>query len=427
VVDRRRRRFLGCGAATLLLPACATVPERPPGQTRHFHVAIVGGGYGGASTARFLKRLDPEIRVTLIEYDKVHATGPASNWVIAGLKPFPSILARYRKLERLGVKVIHDWVSAIDVDGHNLRFDDGSRLGYDRLVVAPGVAMTWKALEGYDEKAAQSLPHGWLPGMETLQLAQQLKRLRRGATVLLARPAGDMSCPPAFYERAGLIADYLRNHDPTARLRLFDPSAPTPLRRRFEALWREAGLLGDGRGVIEQVTGRDARIHRVDPLGRKVYAGAIEQRHRADLLDVVPPQRAGRLAEAAGLVDASGWCPVDPWSSESTIVPGIHVIGDAAASPFGRSAAAAHQAAARCARHLVAVARQQPANGERAAVTLQTFSLATMETGLRWQRRWHWAAGEPQPDETESRIDSGEALADEAKRHYRQLRHAIWS
>ncbi len=428
MVNRARRRFLLSGAAAVLAPACATKTEKPVTPARRYHVAIVGGGYGGASVARFLKTHAPEIEVTLVEYDKVHATGPASNWVIGGLKPFPSILARYRALDRLGVKLIHDWVTAIDVEGRNLRFDDGSRLGYDRLIIAPGVAMDWKALPGYDEKVAQQLPHGWIPGLETLTLAQQLKRLRRGGTVLLARAAGDLSCPQAFYERASLMAHYLREHNPTARLRLFDPSKRDELRGHFEAAWREQFRLGETNGVIELVTGNDARVQRVDPVARKIYAGAIEERHRADLLDVIPPQRAGRLAQAADLVDNSGWCPVDPVSGESKRAAGIYVIGDAAASPFGRSAIAAHQAAARCARHIVALTRNKnPETLEQMPVDDAVFSLITPDLGLLRHRLWSLGAEGPKLIDGKTRIETGKREAEAAKQHYKQLRKVIWS
>ncbi len=430
-MDRGRRRLLRTGAAALLASGCSTLPKgdrgADPGRRRRHHVAIVGGGYGGASVARFLRSRNPEIRVTLIEYDKVHATGPGSNWVIAGLKPFPSLLARYGKLKRLGVNLIHDWVAAVDVEGRNLRFEDGSRLGYDRLVLAPGVALNWDAIEGYDAAASEQLPHGWIPGLQTLSLARQLRDLRRGGVVLIAAPDGETSCPQAIYERASLIAHYLREHKPMAKLLLLDPRETSPLRDRFAEAWREAYEFGGDNSLIELVSGREARVQRVDASSRTLYTGAIEQRRRADLINIIPPQRAGSLAQAAGLVDAGGWCPVDPASGESKQAEGIFVVGDAAASGLGRNAVAAHALARRCAYRLAAEQADAPEEdeGEDPRIDETLYSLITAERGLVRRRAFALNDGvfEPLP---QPKAEVGKARADDAVAAWERLRREIW-
>ena len=432
-MDLGRRRLLRTGMAALLATGCRNAQPKDdrvanPVRRHHYHVAIVGGGYGGASVARFLRDHSPEIRVTLIEYDKVHATGPGSNWVIAGLKPFPSLLARYGKLKKLGVNIIHDWVAAVDVEGRNLRFDDGSRLGYDRLVLAPGVALNWKAIEGYDAAASEAFPHGWIPGLQTLSLARQLRDLRRGAVVMIAAPDGETSCRQAIYERVSLIAHYLREHKPMAKLLLLDPREKSPLRDHFVEAWREIYGFGGDNSLIELVSGREARVQRVDVTSRTLYTGAIEQRRRADLINIIPPQQAGSLAQAAGLVDGSGWCPVDPASGESKQAEGIFVVGDAAESGLGRNAVAAHALARRCAHRLAAEQADADDDDETSyRIDEAIYSLITAKRGLVRRRGFALNDGvfEPLP-QPQPRIAVGDALADEAVVAWKQLRKEIW-
>ncbi len=430
MTDLKRRRFLQLGTAALLASGCTTLPDagKNAAKTRKFHVAIVGGGYAGASTARYLKEIDPAIQVTLIEYDKVYATAPASNWVIGGLKPFPSILAKFRKLEKLGVRVIHDWVTAVDVAGKNLRFDDGSRLGYDRLVLAPGIAMDWQAIEGYDEKTAQTLPHGWIPGLQTQALSRQLKEMRRGGVYLLSRPEGEISCPQAFYERASLVANYLTEHNRAGKLLLLDVHADSALRAHFEPLWETLFGFGKHRSVVELIAGRDARLRRVDAASRVVFTGAIEERHRADIVNVVPPQKAGALAQAAGLVDASGWCPVHPASGESTLVEGIHVVGDAANSGLARHAGCANQLAALCARSIVQIASEQPQQEQDIRIVDTVDSLLTPDQGLSRTRSYQLRNGVfvHEEDDDVDGMSHGKREAEQARRSWQQLRQQIW-
>ncbi len=430
MIDLKRRRFLQVGTAALLASGCSALPEgqKNAAATRQFHVAIVGGGYGGASTARYLKEIDPSIQVTLIEYNKVYATAPASNWVIGALKPFPSILAKYRKLEKLGVRIIHDWVTAVDVTGKNLRFENGSRLGYDRLVLAPGIAMDWQAIEGYDEKTAEMLPHGWIPGLQTQALSRQLKEMRSGGVYLLSRPDAAISCPQAFYERASLVANYLAEHNPAAKLLLLDASSDSALRAHFEPVWETLFGFGKNRSLVELISGRDARLRHVDAVSRVVFSGAIEERHRADLVNVIPPQKAGMLAQAAGLVDASGWCPVNPATGESTLIPGIHIVGDAANTGLGRHAGCAHQLAALCARTIVEVASEQPPQQQDVSIVDTVDSLLTKDEGFSRTRSYQLRDGvfvHEQDDDLDG-VSHGRSEAKQARRNWKRLRKQVW-
>ena len=352
MVNRQRRRILQLGAVGML-SACAPVglEKKVSVKKRKLHVAIIGGGYGGATAARYLKQLDPEINVTLVEYNKIYATAPGSNQVLVGVQKFPSILVKYRKLERLGIKVIHDWVSAIDTDGRNLRFDDGSRLGYDHLIVASGIGFNWKAIDGYNAEVAETIPHAWQAGVQTLVLAKQLKTMRSGGVFILSRPQGEMRCPQAVYERVSLAAEFLQKNNRRAKIILFDPQEKDLLRDRFAEDWASNYGFGTDQGMIELVSGRDARLQKLDASALAIFTGAIEQRFKADVLNIIPPQEAGEIAQAAGLADKNGWCPVNPLTAESTLVPGIHVIGDAAALyPIDKLASVANISAKLCAR-----------------------------------------------------------------------------
>lgn len=430
MTDFGRRRLLQAGAAALLASGCAALPRRKKNtaKTRKFHVAIVGGGYAGASTARFLKEIDPAIRVTLVEYNKVYATAPASNWVIGGLKPFPAILTKFRKLAKLGVKVIHDWVTAVDVAGKNLRFDNGSRLGYDRLVLAPGIAMDWQAIDGYDEKTAELLPHGWIPGLQTQSLSRQLKEMRAGGVYLLSRPEGDISCPQALYERASLVANYLVEHNPAGKLLLLDAHADSTLRTHFKDAWETLFGFGKNRSQVELIDGRDARVLRVDAVSRAVFSGAIEERHRADLVNIIPPQKAGVLAQAAGLVDASGWCPVHPVSGESTLIEGIHVVGDAADTGLDRHAGCANQLASLCAHAIAQIASEQAQQAEKMRVVDTVDSLSTSDEGFSRTRSYQLRDGlfVHEEDSDLDGVSRGKEAAEDARRRWKTLRKSIW-
>jgi sulfide dehydrogenase [flavocytochrome c] flavoprotein subunit len=343
-----------------MLGGCAATGqnEAVEKETRRLHVVVVGGGYGGATAARYLKKLDPTIEVTLVEYNKVYATAPGSNWVLGGIKSFPSLLVKYRKLEKLGIRVIHDWVSAVDVEGRNLRFDDDSRLGYDRLILAPGTVLDWKQIEGYDDDAAEKAPHAWKAGLQTVLLSKQLKTMRTGGQFIVSMPEGAMGCRQAAYERVSMAAHYLSQNNPRAKVILLDPLDTSPLRDRFVRVWERLYGFGGDSSVIDLITGRDMRLQKVDATARAVYVGAIQQRFKADVLNVIPREKAAVLAQAAGLVDDSGWCPVNPLTGESRLVPGIHVIGDAARlDDVGKHAAIASNMAKLCAHAIVASAR----------------------------------------------------------------------
>ncbi len=300
-------------------------------------VAIVGGGFGGATAARYLRRLAPGIAVTLFEPRRTYLTCPHSNEVIGGLAEFGSLRHGYASLrDRDGVDVRHERVLAL-VAARREVVTRAGRSGWDRLVVAPGIRLRWGAPEGYDEAAALRMPHAWKAGAQTLLLRRQLEALPAGGVIAITVPPRPFRCPPGPYERASLVARWCRAHRPRAKVLVLDANADFSKQALFLEAWEALYP-----GLIEWVPiDRDGAVRRVDPGAMTVHTELED--HRVDVANVIPAQGAAALAVAAGLVDATGWCPVDALTFESARVPGVHVIGDAAtAGAMPKSASAAN-------------------------------------------------------------------------------------
>ncbi len=315
--------------AALLLPAPALAQGASP------KVVVIGGGFGGASAARALKR--EGLGVTLVERNATYTACPFSNAVIAGLRPMEGQSFGYAAIRADGIDVIHQDATGVDATARRVALADGTQLAYDRLLLSPGIALRFDALPGYTEAAAATLPHAWQAGAQTLLLRDQLSAMADGGTVVMVIPANPYRCPPGPYERASLIAHYLKTQKPRSKLIVLDAKDVFSKQRLFEAAW--AALYP---GLLEYVPlSAGGRVTAVEAAAREVVTdfGA----HRGAVVNIIPPQRAGAIAVAAGVTDRSGWCPIDPASFESRLVPGIHVIGDAAiAGAMPKSAFAAN-------------------------------------------------------------------------------------
>ncbi|SFL16666.1 NAD(P)/FAD-dependent oxidoreductase [Methylorubrum salsuginis] len=330
----RRRLLAGLTAATVAAPALARAAPR---------VVVVGGGFGGVAAARALAR--GGITVTLIEPATAYATCPSSNAVIAGLRPLSSITFGYDGVRRAGVTVIHDTVTAIDPAARRVRLADGGSLAYDRLVVSTGIGLRFDAIPGYDEAAAATIPHAWKAGAQTALLARQIEAMDDGGLVALTVPALPYRCPPGPYERASLIAHLLKTRKPRSKVIVLDAKDSFSKQPLFQAAW--TALYPDHLEWVPLAQG--GAVEAVDAAARTLRTGAGV--FRPAVINVIPPQTAPALCLAAGLTNASRWCPVDPVTFESTLQPGIHVIGDAAiAGAMPKSAFAAYSQAQVCAR-----------------------------------------------------------------------------
>ena len=227
---------------------------------------------------------------------------------------------------------------------------DGTRLAYDRLVIAPGVDLNWAAIPGYGEAAAERMPHAWKAGEQTALLRRQLEAMRDGGLVVITAPANPYRCPPGPYERASLIAYYLKAQKPKSKIVILDAKDAFSKQKLFENAW--ASLYP---GMIEWVSlSNGGKVTSVDPAAMTVSTDFAT--HKADVANVIPPQKAGRVAELAQVADRTGWCPIDPVSFASTLQPNIHVVGDGAiAGAMPKSAFAANSQAKICAAAIVAL------------------------------------------------------------------------
>ena len=315
-------------------------------------VVIVGGGYGGATVAKYLRLANPRVEVTLLEKDPNFVSCALSNEVLAGERKLESLTFSYRALSDFyGVNILHDEATAIDPVKKTVSTRNGLQLGYDRLVLAPGIGFRWGEIEGYDEAASQLMPHAWHAGEQTLTLRKQLESMEDGGKVYIVAPPNPYKCPPGPYERAALIAHYLKTHWKTrCKIIILDAKDKFAKESLFKQGWGEHYP-----GMISWVSGsEDGRVLRVDPASRTLYTEFEE--HKGDVVNVIPPQKAGPIAELAGLTDESGWCPVNQQTFESTIQPDIHVIGDACiAGAMPKSAYSANTQAKVCASAVVAL------------------------------------------------------------------------
>jgi len=351
--DAGRRRFLGAAAAGgLALAGCAATPAGPS----IGRVVVVGGGFGGATAARYLRLWGGNVDVTLVERNAGFVSCPISNLVLGGFRAIGDISRSYDSLRAAGVKLVQGEVVAIDAAQRQVRLADGTRLPYDRLIVSPGVDFMLDQVGGLAAALDSGrVQHAWKAGPATLALRRQLVDMPDGGVVAITIPKVPYRCPPGPYERACTIAAYLKQAKPRSKLLLLDANPEVQSKKAlFERAFSEhyAGLLEyRPNAELKEVAGNVARLEFEDV--------------RADVLNVVPPQRAGDLARSAGLVNVNGrWAGVHWLTMESTAVPGIHVLGDATFSAplMPKSGHIANQHAKVAAAAVIQLLQGEPAN-----------------------------------------------------------------
>lgn len=323
-----RRKVMKAGGAAglaLSLGGCATRTGASRGAAGK-RVVVLGGGPGGAACAKYLRKFDPSIEVTLVERDAKYHTCFGANWYLHGFKDFGHTVQTFDALAKdHGVKVVQDTVTGWDPDSGRVDLASGDKLPFDRLVVSPGIEFRWDMVEGMDGNDVEQVPHAWKGGEQYRILRRQLEAMDDGGTVVLCPPPNPFRCPPGPYERTSLIAHYLKEHKPRSKVLVLDAKDAFSKQGLFEQGWEK--FYGDR---IEWVAGSEGGVvEEVDPKNRKVKAMGRFQEHKADVLNVIPPQKAGQIAQTMGLTDESGWCPVDQRSFESDKQAGVHVIGDA--------------------------------------------------------------------------------------------------
>jgi NADPH-dependent 2,4-dienoyl-CoA reductase/sulfur reductase-like enzyme len=307
---------LGAGAA---VGGCAAPTKGDLARKSGRRVVVVGGGWGGATAAKYVRLQDPSIEVVLLEPNRTFVSCPFSNLVLSGVETMGAITMGYEGLRAHGVKIRHETATAIEPDTKRVRIGEGY-LEYDRVIVSPGVDFVWDQVPGVAGQEASVL-HAWKAGPQTVELAQRLQGVPDDGVVLMTVPPVAYRCPPGPYERACQIAWYLQTKKPRAKLVVLDANNDVVSKAAlFKAVFRNYPNL-EYRPT--------SRLERVD-LGAREVVPVIGDRVRYDVLNLIPPQRAGAIALGAGLGDAnSRWCEVNHVTYESTKQPGVHVIGDA--------------------------------------------------------------------------------------------------
>jgi sulfide dehydrogenase [flavocytochrome c] flavoprotein subunit len=315
----RRSVLAGIAAAGVCLPSLV----RAQTQAR---LLVVGGGFGGASAANFASRAYPWLQVTLVEPQTSFVTCPYRNLVLAGQKSVGEITHSYDGLRARGVRVVHDLVEGIDANARNVRLRSGETIAYDKMILSPGIAIRWGALEGYDEAASQVMPHAWTPGdsAQTALLRRQLEAMPDGGVVGFAIPGNPFRCPPGPYERISMVASYLKRHKPKSKIIALDAKDAFSKQGLFQDAWNELYP-----GMIEWVpANKDGRVVRVDAKAM-VLESEFGVRHKVAVANVIPPQASAAIVRNSGFADQSGWAPVNPLTFESRSAPHVHIIGDA--------------------------------------------------------------------------------------------------
>ena len=339
----KRRAFLRSAA---LAAAAIAAPSARGAKAR---IVVVGGGFAGSACALLLKRAEPSLDVTLVDPDARYVTCPMSNDVVVGGRTIGSLTLTRVGLGRAGVRFVRARADALDADARAIRLDDGTRIAYDRCIVAPGIRFLWGTPDGYDEAASQAMPHAWEAGAQTTRLAGRLRAIEDGGVFAISVPSGLMRCPPGPYERASLVAEWLARNRPRSKVLIFDANNRFPRQEAFTTAWDALY-----RGRIEWIPVTEGgAVERVDVRTNTLYTS--RGAHRVALANVIPPQAPGRFAFDAGLASGHGWCPVEPVTFASTLVPHVHVIGDACiADAMPKAASAALSQARQCAAAIVA-------------------------------------------------------------------------
>jgi NADPH-dependent 2,4-dienoyl-CoA reductase/sulfur reductase-like enzyme len=317
-----RRHFLTVGGTGLvwagLGAGCAPSMKgdfRPKTRRR---VVVVGGGWGGATAAKYVRLADPSVEVVLFEPSRTFVSCPFSNLVLSGVRTIESMTFDYGGLRRHGVDVIHESVNAIDPAARRVRVGEGY-LEYDRLIVSPGVEFQWEQVEGLAQNQDKVL-HAWKAGPQTVELARQLAAMPDGGVFVLAIPPAAFRCPPGPYERACQVAWYLKTRKPKAKLIVLDANqniiSKTGL---FRAAWKDYPNL-EYRA--------SSKVTKVDP-GQREVTTDFGDKVKYDVVNLIPPQRAGTIAVLADLAGVDKrWCEVNHVTYESAKHTYIHVVGD---------------------------------------------------------------------------------------------------
>jgi len=345
-------KWMSAGAGVSAIGGCATVEEAGTAG----RVVVVGGGFSGATAAKYIRLWAPDIAVTLVERNAQFISCPMSNLVLGGNARIEDLTTSYDGLRKRGVRVLRDEAVAVEHDRRQVRLTGGTTLQYDRVIVAPGIDFIYDAIPGLNGAEAQNrILHAWKAGPQTLALRRQIEAMRDGGVFVFHIPMAPYRCPPGPYERVCQVADYLKRAKPRSKIIVLDSNPDiTSKKGLFLQSWN-----GPYKGMIDYRP--NSELQDVD--ARNLTAILLGDKVRGDVLNVVPPHGAGDIARKTGLITANQrWCNIDWLTCESTAVKGIHVLGDATLSAPGmpKSGSMANQHGKICAGAVVALLKGRP-------------------------------------------------------------------
>ena len=352
MTNLNRRNFIkAAGGATAI--ASFGFPQLVLGAAKK--VVVIGGGAGGTIVAKYIKMMDQAIDVTLIERDEQYYTCFMSNEILGGERQLDSLRFSYKGLADYGVNVVYEEAIGIDYEKKIVK-TNGGKYAFDKLVLSPGIDFKWGAIAGYDEAAAQKMPHAYKAGDQTTLLVKQLEDMKDGGTVIIAPPANPFRCPPGPYERACQIAHYLKHNKPKSKVMVIDAKDKFSKQGLFQQAWKELYS-----GMIEWIPAADTGGGVVSVNTAKMTVSSEIDDFKGDVINIIPPQHAGHIAHVAGCTDDSGWCPVHLDTFESRKHPGVYIVGDASiATGLPKSGYAANSEAKVCAAAVVAALNEMP-------------------------------------------------------------------
>lgn len=344
----QRREFLkllGAGAAISAFPGALQAAGQVKGR-----VIVIGGGYAGAAAAKYLRVWGgDQLEIILVEKSTSFISCPLSNLVLGGSKSIGQLSFNYSGLDRYNIKRLHEEVAAVDVEHRRIVVPDGDTLPYDRLIISPGIDFLWDKLPMLESAAAQdAVPHAWKAGPQTVNLRKQLEAMPDGGVFVISIPKAPYRCPPGPYERVSQVAFYLKNAKPRSKIIVLDANPEIVSKKGlFTKAWAELYP-----GMVEYRP--NSTVVEVDVTTRNVKTEF--ETVKADVLNVIPPQRAGKIAQQAGLANIDKrWCEVDFLTYESRLAPGVHIIGDSVSAALPKSAHMATSQAKVCASAIVSL------------------------------------------------------------------------
>jgi sulfide dehydrogenase [flavocytochrome c] flavoprotein subunit len=382
----KRRDFLKLAGATMVASELAAVAGCATPTPSKARVVVVGGGFGGATAAKYIRLWDPSIDVVLIERDTSFVSCPISNMALGGYTTVQELTHGYDGLRRHGVTLVHDEAVAIDAAKKTVRLARGGDMAYERLIVSPGIDFTFGDVQGYEAAMRNgAVLHAWKAGPQTVALRQRLEQMRDGGVYILSIPVAPYRCPPGPYERTSVIASYFKQAKPRSKVLVLDANPDvTSKGPLFKRAWSELYP-----GIVE---------YRGNANVVAVEAGAVRTDFdtiKGDVLNVVPPHRAGDIAAMSGLITTNNrWCDVDWRTMESKAAKGVHVLGDATLSATGmpKSASMANNHA-----KIAAAAIVQLLNGRQPApvkILNTCYSFVAEKEAIRVSSVHEWDAAQ---------------------------------